>query len=90
MMKPLQGALCCKFRDHIVGVVLMQDPGPGKVKGPKVIKKMKLNKKNNVKKKKSQGKATESWSSIGSNERPQECVGTMQFSNGHISVNLWN
>ena len=37
----------------------MQDPGPGKVKEPKVIKKMKSNKKNNVKKKKSRGKATD-------------------------------
>ena len=26
MTKPLQGALFCEFRDHIVGVVLMQDP----------------------------------------------------------------
>ena len=57
MTKPLQGALFCEFRDHIVGVVPMQDPGPGKVKEPKVIKKMKLSAKNNVKKKKSQGKA---------------------------------
>ena len=59
MTKPLQGAPFCKFRDHIVGVVPMQDPGPGKVKEPKVIKKMKSNWKNNVKKKKSQGKATD-------------------------------
>jgi len=58
MMKPLQGALFCKFRDHIVGVVPMQDPGPGKFKEPKVIKNKKTNKKNNVKKKKSQGKAS--------------------------------
>jgi len=57
--KPLQGALFCEFRDHIVGVVPMQDPGPGKVKEPKVTKKMKSNKKNNVKKKKSQGKAAD-------------------------------
>ena len=59
MTKPLQGALFCKFRDHIVGVVPMLDPGPGKVKEPKVIKKMKLSAKNNVKKKKSQGKAAD-------------------------------
>ena len=59
MTKPLQGALFCRFRDHIVGVVPMQDLGPGKVKEPKVTKKMKLSKKNNVKKKKSQGKATD-------------------------------
>ena len=57
--KPLQGALFCKFRDHIVGVVPMQDPGPGKVVEPKVIKKTKSNKKNDVKKKKSRGKATD-------------------------------
>ena len=37
----------------------MQDPGPGKVKEPEVVKKMKSNKKNDVKKKKSQGKATD-------------------------------
>ena len=59
MTKPLQGALFCKFRGHIVGVVPMQDPGPGKIKEPRVIKTMKSNKKNNVKKKKSQGKATD-------------------------------
>ena len=59
MTKPLQGALFHKFRDHIMEVVPMQDPGPGKVKEPKVVKKMKLNKNNNVKKKKSQGKATD-------------------------------
>ena len=58
MTKPLQGALFHKFRDHIVGVVLMQDPGPGKVKEPKVVKNKKTSEKNNVKKKKSQGKAS--------------------------------
>ena len=57
--KPLQGAPFRRFRDHIVGVVPMQDPGPGKVKEPKVVKTMKSNEKNNVKKKKSQGKATD-------------------------------
>jgi hypothetical protein len=30
MTKPLQGALFCKFRDQIMGVVPAQDPGPGK------------------------------------------------------------
>jgi hypothetical protein len=30
MTKPLQGALFWKFRDHIMGVVPAQDPGPGK------------------------------------------------------------
>ena len=55
--KPLQGAPFHKFRDHIAGVVLTQNPGPGKVKEPKVIKSKKTNKKNNVKKK-SQGKAS--------------------------------
>ena len=59
MTKPLQGALFRRFRDHIVGVVLMQDPGPGKVAEPKVIKKTKSNKKNDVKKKKSRGEATD-------------------------------
>jgi len=57
--KPLQGALFHRFRDHIVGVVPMQDPGPGKVAEPKVVKKTKSNKKNDVKKKKSQGKAAD-------------------------------
>ena len=28
--KPLQGALFRKFRDHIMGVIPAQDPGPGK------------------------------------------------------------
>ena len=28
--KPMQGALFCKFRDQIMGVVPVQDPGPGK------------------------------------------------------------
>jgi hypothetical protein len=32
MTKPLQGALFRKFRDHIMGVVPAQDPGPGKAK----------------------------------------------------------
>jgi hypothetical protein len=32
MTKPLQGALFRKFRDQILGVVLAQDPGPGKAK----------------------------------------------------------
>ena len=59
MTKPLQGAPFRRFRDHIMGVVPMQDPGPGKVQEPKVIKTMKSNKKNDVKKKKSQGKATD-------------------------------
>ena len=59
MTKPMQGALFHKFRDHIVGVVPMQDPGPGKVVEPKVIKKTKSNKKNDVKKKKSRGKAAD-------------------------------
>ena len=59
MTKPLQGALFRKLRDHIVGVVPMQDPGPGKVKEPKVTKMMKSNKKNDAKKKKSRGKATD-------------------------------
>ena len=59
MTKPLQGALFCKFRDHIMGVVPMQDPGPGKVAEPKVVKKTKSNKKNDVKKKKSRGEATD-------------------------------
>ena len=57
--KPLQGALFRKLRDHIMGVVPMQDLEPGKVKEPKVVKTMKPNEKNNVKKKKSQGKATD-------------------------------
>jgi hypothetical protein len=30
MTKPLQGALFRKFRDHVMGVVPAQDPGPGK------------------------------------------------------------
>jgi hypothetical protein len=30
MTKPLQGALFCKFRDQIMGVVPAQDPGPEK------------------------------------------------------------
>ena len=30
MTKPLQGALFCKFRDQIIGVIPAQDPGPGK------------------------------------------------------------
>ena len=30
MTKPLQGALFCKFRYHIMGVIPSQDPGPGK------------------------------------------------------------
>ena len=29
MTKPLQGALFCKFRDQIMGVIPDQDPGPG-------------------------------------------------------------
>ena len=57
--KPLQGALFCRFRDHTVGVAPMQDPRPGKVAEPKVIKTMKSNKKNNVKKKKNRGEATD-------------------------------
>ena len=57
MTKPLQGALFCKFRDHVVGVAPMQDPGPGKVAEPKVIKKKKLIKKNDVKKLRSLAKA---------------------------------
>ena len=68
----------------------MQDPGPGEVKEPKVIKNKKSNKKNDVKKRKAKERLQTSWSSIGSNEWPQECVGTMQFSNGHVSVNFWN
>ena len=59
MTKPLQGAPFHRFRDHIMGVVPMQDPGPGKVVEPKVIKKTKQIKKNDVKKKKSRGKATD-------------------------------
>ena len=59
MTKPLQGAPFCKFRDHVVGVVPTQDPGPGKVVEPKVVKKTKSDKKNDVKKKKSRGKATD-------------------------------
>ena len=36
MTKPNQGALFCKFRDQIMGVVKAQDPGPGKApKGKK-------------------------------------------------------
>ena len=30
MTKPLQGVLFRKFRDHIMGVIPAQDPGPGK------------------------------------------------------------
>ena len=30
MTKPFQGALFHKFRDQIMGVILDQDPGPGK------------------------------------------------------------
>jgi hypothetical protein len=30
MTKPLRGALFCKFRGQIMGVVPAQDPGPGK------------------------------------------------------------
>jgi hypothetical protein len=30
--KPLQGALFWKFRAQIIGVVLAEDPGPGKTK----------------------------------------------------------
>ena len=30
MTKPLQGAMFRKFRDQIIGVILAQDPGPGK------------------------------------------------------------
>ena len=32
MTKPLQGAMLRRFRDQIMGVVLAQDPGPGKAK----------------------------------------------------------
>ena len=32
--KPLQGALFRKFRDQIMGVIPMTDPGPGKPKSP--------------------------------------------------------
>ena len=36
MTKPNQGALFCRFRDQIMGVVKAQDPGPGKApKGKK-------------------------------------------------------
>ena len=28
MTKPLQGAIFCKFRDQIVGVIPAEDPGP--------------------------------------------------------------
>ena len=59
MTKPLQGALFRRFRDHIMGVAPMQDPGPGKVAEPKVVKTMKSNEKNDVKKKKSRGKSTD-------------------------------
>jgi hypothetical protein len=31
--KPIQGALFRIFRDHIMGVVPAQDPGPGKTDG---------------------------------------------------------
>jgi len=30
--KPEQGAMFCRFRDHIMGVVAQPDPGPGKPK----------------------------------------------------------
>ena len=59
MMKPSQGALFRRFRDHIVGVAPMQDPGPGKVKEPEVFKNKKTNRKNDVEKKTSQGKAAD-------------------------------
>ena len=32
LMKPTQGALFCRFRDQIMGVVAQPDPGPGKSK----------------------------------------------------------
>ena len=35
MTKPVQGALFRKFRDQIMGVVMAQDPGPGKPKSAK-------------------------------------------------------
>lgn len=41
MTKPLQGALFRKFRDQIMGVVPVQDPGPGKVKTDKTKSKKK-------------------------------------------------
>ena len=31
MTNPLQGALLREFRDYIMGAILEQDPGPGKV-----------------------------------------------------------
>ena len=71
--KPLQGAPFRRFRDHIMGVAPMQDPGPGKVKEPKVVKTMKSNKKNNVKKK----KPRKGYRQVG---RPQEAM------SGHRSV----
>ena len=39
--KPLQGSLFKRFRDQIMGVVAVQDPGPGKTKPAKkpVLKK---------------------------------------------------
>ena len=36
MTKRLQGALLRKFRDQIMGVILAQNPGPGKSKPVKV------------------------------------------------------
>ena len=68
----------------------MQDPEPGKVKEPKVIENKKMNKKHNVKKKKAKERLQTSWSHTKVNERPQECVGMMQSSDGHVPANFWN
>jgi hypothetical protein len=45
-IKPLQGALFRKFRDHIMGVVPARDPGPGKTYGS--VGKAEINKKTSL------------------------------------------
>jgi hypothetical protein len=63
--KPLQGALFRKFRDHIMGVTLARDPGPGKTDS-NVGK---------IKNKPKKGKAKR-LVPPGKKAAPQECVGS--------------
>jgi hypothetical protein len=66
---PLQGALLQKFRDHIMGVTLARDPGPGKTNIGVGKTKTSKTKSSKVK--------IKSLVPPGKKAAPQECVGSL-------------
>jgi hypothetical protein len=81
MTKPTQGALFKRFRDHIMGVIPVRNPGPGKAKAKSTSDK--VAKEPITPKKK--GRVGESFMQLNENSLvhrsrsdhtgPQECVG---------------